>query len=213
MLIFITTYRSLYTHPTYTRNSSNHQLAIDRFGKKIIAYIARQKDNKVQVVRDLYWSQFHWKKGVLYFKGHLIYTRRSIRIDPQGPTDWIDDCGGSKKGATAAITAVADRTDKTLKPAVLEWRLSSIRRRGIPLESTVSILYIHRINPDPQGTDSVLLAASIQVANRPHKTDLFQWKIPLEILDRCSGISSRRIHSTGCFYIATEALQGSPQVY
>jgi len=56
------------------------------------------------------------------------------------------------------------------------------------LESTVPILHVYRIDPALQGIDSVALAASIRVANSPHKTDLFQWKIPLETIDCGSGI-------------------------
>jgi len=65
-------------------------------------------------------------EGVLYFKGHLVYyfkrdpillqdldrfskAHRSIRIDSWRPR------------ATAALIAVADRTDKPLKPPILEY--------------------------------------------------------------------------------------------
>jgi len=71
----------------------------------------------------------------------------------------------------------------------LYWNNSSIQLCGNLLEdSTAPIPQIYRIDPAFQGIDSVPLAASIQVAYRPHKTDLFQWNIPLEIIDCCSGI-------------------------
>jgi len=87
--------------------------------------------------------------------------------------------------------------------------VSSTRRRGILLISTTDRFYNKdQLDPQDQGIDSVLLAASIRQSGPSIRIAGIS----------CIGIffhttlwiSSRRFHRTGRLYVATEDLQGPP---
>jgi len=133
----------------------------------------------------------HWLEGILYFKGHLLYKPilHRIRIDLPRPTVESLTVEDPEESPPIDIgTGGSISTGGKWRRRIGIEEKSSNRLCGFPLESTVPILHIYRIDPALQGIDLVALAASIRVANSPHKTDLFQWKIPLETIDRGSGI-------------------------
>jgi len=63
-----------------------------------------------------------------------IRSSHRIRIDLQDP-----QLRSESTVEAAALIAVADRTDKTLKPAALEWNYPPHGAVEIPLNSTASI--------------------------------------------------------------------------
>ena len=183
--------------------------AIDRFGKKIIVYIYVQ-DIKVQVVRDPDPCRSRLQMRVSFILKDT-YTRDPSGSIIQGLQLDRINCRGPRR---QALQYVGTRGSKALlEAAQLYWKFfhttlwkfhwipqpRSDRQDRLDLQELLVV-----------AVDSVAPEASIQQAG------------PLIRIagNRCIGIFpyisvefSRRIHSTGCFCIATEDLQGPTQVY
>jgi len=147
--------------------------AIDRFGKKITVVLHVQ-DDKVQVIRD---PDRHpiTLESVLYFKGHLVYIKRDPILlwdpdRPTRPTDWSESTVEIPCHSCIAVTAVADRTNKTSRPAELEWNYPPCCAVEILLISTTSILHVCRTDPRPP-RDRFGATSSIDSIGRIHHYD------------------------------------------